>query len=57
MIVAVTFSAARPSARTDDLQPSAAIRRDFAFDAAFDWDFARAVRQRFPLRLFDWADK
>lgn len=36
MIVAVTFSAARPSARTDELQPSAAIRLDFAFDADFD---------------------
>lgn len=36
MIVAATFSTACPSARTYDLQPSAAIRRDFAFDAAFD---------------------
>lgn len=36
MIVAVTFSAARPSVRTVDLQPSVAIRLDFAFDAAFD---------------------
>lgn len=36
MIVAVTVSAARPSVRTDDLQPSAAIKLDFAFDAAFD---------------------
>lgn len=57
MIVAVTVSAARPSARTDDLQPSAAIRRDFALDTPSDRDFARAVRQRFPLRLFDWEDK
>ena len=44
MIVAVTFSAARPSVRTVDLQLSAAIRLGFAFDTASDRDFARAVR-------------
>jgi len=59
MIVSAPFSAARPSVRAVDLQPSAAIKPDVSFDMASDRDFARAVRQRlpFPLRLFNWEGK